>query len=264
MAFKNISSGNILCKFNSETSSDFLKDYENTIIDNELKNWKREHSNYIVASSFRCERVQYFRLRGVEPDNINTFSITDSFIKSMGDSIHYNVQKNLRSLSSFKFVSVEDYLKKFPIHYKYELEISDNYMETKIRILDENLPVQMSCDGILEYKNRYYILEIKSSEYSSWGNLTNPKPEHIDQIKMYSAILGIKDALAFYVERQYGGLKCFELNFKQNEIDSVYDRINKIVDCVNKNICPEPLNKNDSWCKPNRCIYFNTCKIFGR
>ena len=36
MAFKNISSGNILCKFNSETSSDFLKDYENTIIDNEL------------------------------------------------------------------------------------------------------------------------------------------------------------------------------------------------------------------------------------
>ena len=232
MAFKKISSGNILCKFNSETSSDFLKDYENTIIDNELKNWKREHSNYIVASSFRCERVQYFRLRGVEPDNINTFSITDSFIKSMGDSIHYNVQKNLRSLSSFKFVSVED------------------------EFLDDN--------GILEYKNRYYILEIKSSEYSSWGNLTNPKPEHIDQIKMYSAILGIKDALAFYVERQYGGLKCFELNFKQSEIDSVYDRINKIVDCVNKNICPEPLNKNDSWCKPNRCIYFNTCKIFGR
>ena len=264
MAFRNIST-NALCKFNSQVSSDFIVDYEKSVLKKSSDNHKRVRNKAIVPSSFRCERVQWFRLRGVETDNTEELmKPTDIFITNMGDSIHYNIQSVLSFMESFENVSVADYLKKFPIHYKYELEISDNQMETKIKLLDDKYPVQMSCDGILKYDNRYYILEIKTSEYASWNGLTYPKPEHIEQVKMYSTFLNIDNILMFYVERQYGGVKCFELNIKESDKQYVFDKIDRIMKCVENNLCPEPLNKMDSWCVSSRCDYFKTCKLYGR
>lgn len=263
MAFRNIDK-NSLCKFNSQTSSEFISEYERIVEKASIDNRNRIRDRFIVPSSFRCDRISWFRLRGIETDKIDRYNLSDSYIESIGDSVHYKVQKFVSHMDDFKSVSVADYLKKFPVRFNYELEISTNQMETKIRILDDDYPVQMSCDGILFHNDRYYILEIKTSEYSSWSGMNKPKYEHISQVKMYSAFLGIKDILMFYVERQYGGIKCFEVNLTDKDVDDVMMKIRNLVELSNSNICPEPLGKHDSWCTSNRCSYFKTCKLFGR
>ena len=61
-----------LAKFNSAASSDFIDLYE-SIVDRRItaRNAEPKHKTF-APSSFRCPRVSWFRLRGVQPDAVST------------------------------------------------------------------------------------------------------------------------------------------------------------------------------------------------
>jgi hypothetical protein len=261
MAFKKISSV-YSCGFNSAVSSEFLENYER-FLDNKISSEKSELRNKTFSpSSLRCDRQQWFKLRGVEPDVVTSPDRSLSFIADIGTACHRTLQSNLIELLGKDWLEVSDYLSTHDIGREYDLKKSEDSSETLVTFY--NPPVRFACDGIVNISGIPYLLEIKTSELSSWQSLSDVKPQHVDQITAYSALLQLPNVLVVYQERQYGGLKCFELKISQSDWKDMFDRFDRVMEHVKTNLAPEGLPIGDKWCTPSYCPYYNKCKEYGR
>lgn len=251
-----------LAKFNSAASSDFIDFYEKIVDDKIIaRNAEPKHRTF-APSSFRCPRVSWFRLRGVQPDTIAKPDRTMEFTAQLGTACHEVIQQNLKEALRDDWIEVEDYLKDNPdLGSKYCWELEKAGLETRISI--SNPPIRFACDGIIRWKGEIYLLEIKTSEFSSFDELTDPKSQHVDQIKCYATLLGIKHVLVLYQDRQYGGLKCYEMTITTVDNKMVLDRFQYVMDMVEANLAPDRLPNGDSWCTAAHCPYYKVCKEWG-
>ena len=255
MAFRSVNFAH-LAKFNSANSSDFIDMYEKFVDDKIIaENSEPKHKTF-APSSFRCRRVSWFRLRGVQPDPITHPDKVLPFTAQLGTACHQEIQSNLSEALKADWISVKEYLDAHPPQYTYTIETSG--YETLIDIPDP--PTRFACDGIVLWKGQYYLLEIKTSEFSSFDELTNPKDQHIDQIKCYATLLGLTHVLVVYQDRQYGGLKCYEMTITDSEKHEIQDTFTYVQDMVEACIAPEKLPAGDPWCTPAHCPYYKTCK----
>lgn len=241
-------------KYNSSVSQGFKQLYDNLRYENYKAKEERLPSKSIAPSSFRCDRISYFRLRGVEPDPATDVDIALNFKAMLGTACHEDIQKLLSESIGEQWVDVKDYLEVNPPKFSYSLTKSG--YETRVKFTDP--PINFSCDGIVKIGNEYHLLEIKTSEYNSFKDLNNPKEQHIDQVKCYCALLGLKKALVLYVERNNGETKCFEVNVSDEEIQEVYDRISRVIQSVEDQVAPPKLPSGDYWC--TYCKYKQRCK----
>lgn len=249
-----------LARFNSSASSDFVDSFEKFWQDEiAARNVEPKHQTF-APSSFRCPRIQWFRLRGVQPDKIKSPDTTLDFTAVLGTAIHEFVQNKVSRMPDVRWIDVTDHLKEVNPDYKYE--VTKKGYETQIEIFDP--PVRFACDGIIEVTGQRYLLEIKSSEFSSFDDLTNAKPQHVDQTKIYGTLLHLNKVLFLYVDRQYGGLKCYEQDITLADKDKVNNTIKYVQDCVNSYIAPEGLPLGDNWCTRSMCPYFDKCQEWGR
>lgn len=259
MAFRQIDTKHI-ARFNSATSSEFLEFYE-SFVDSKILNKSFEPASKTFApSSFRCMRRSWFRLRGVQPDVPNSADRKLDFSASIGTACHRIIQANLKEALKNDWVSVSDYLRDNPIGYACSLE--EDGLETKVSIPD--IPIRFACDGIIRWKGKLYLLEIKTSEFGSFQELTDTKPQHVDQIKVYASLLKLKNILVVYQDRMYGEFKVYEMTVSDSDIDSVFSTIEYVKQCVEFEIAPDGLPLNDPWCTPNMCDYYQKCKEYGR
>lgn len=246
-------------KFNSAASSDLIDLYETTTEADIRSSREAEKHRTFAPSSFRCKRLNWFRLRGVKPDKIDEVDPVLDFSAKIGESCHRLIQSRLSSALGADWISVADHFKESPPDFEYSLEA--NGFETFVNVADP--PVRFACDGIVRIKGKKYLLEIKSSDYASFNELTQPKSHHIDQVKCYASLLNISDVLMIYIDRQYGSIKCFELNISLNDMQQVRSTMKEIQLAVKTNLAPEGLAKGDSGCKPNMCPYYKVCKEWG-
>ena len=261
MSFRPIDIDSRLLKFNSSASSDLLTIYLNEV-DREIseRNNSPKHRTF-APSSFRCRRLNWFRLRGVQPDKIDIPDRELDFTASMGTACHELIQSKLISALGEDWITIDRYFSEF-YHPDYKYTIETKGYETLIEI--EDPPVRFACDGVIRIKDKIYLLEIKSSDQSSIRDLTAPKPRHVDQIKCYQSLLNVDNALVLYIDRQYGSLKCFELKIMQYEKDEVWNKMREIKHLAECGIAPEGLPKGDTWCTPSMCPYYEKCKQWGR
>lgn len=248
-----------LAKFNSAASSNFIDMYEN-FVDQQIaaQNAEPKHRTF-APSSMRCPRISWFRLRGVQPDEIPKPDRVLQFTADIGSACHEIIQSNLSKALGPNWIKVEDYLKLINFPYKYTL--TENGFETQIEI--DSPPIRFACDGIIFWEGKYYLLEIKTSEYASFDELTDPKEQHKDQIKVYCTIFGLAGALVLYQDRQYGGLKCYEFQVTEADRKAVLDGMNHVMEMAECNLAPERLPKGDPWCTAGHCPYYRKCKEWG-
>lgn len=243
-------------RFNSSTSCEFLTWYEESL-GNQIRADEAEPSSQTFApSSIRCKRISWFRLRGVQPEQEALVDYTLNFTAQVGTACHRTMQENLIAWLGDDWLDVEEYLKNINPSYIYKC--TKNGTETSVEI--EDPPVKFSPDGIIRYNGEVMLLEIKTSEYSSFGKLGEPKKHHMDQVRCYCALLGLSKALVVYQDRLYGDLKCFEVSFKKYELDQVWEMFKDVQDCVSKNIAPPKLPYGDSWCTKAHCRYYGKCQ----
>ena len=261
MAFKTWDNQH-LARFNSAISSKFLDNYT-SYVDSTIKaKAERPSHQTFSGSSFRCDRRSWFRLRGTEPDSVKAPDKVLNFTADIGTACHRIIQNNLRAILKDDWIDVGEYLAQLQPDYAYEVTKDDDGIESQVCIFDP--PIRFACDGIVIYNGITYLLEIKTSELSSWQTLTTAKLEHVDQVKAYSALLKLPNVLMIYQERQYGGLKCFELKVPQSAWDDTFHRFSTVMDCVKTNIAPEGLPVGDKWCTPSYCPYYKKCQEYGR
>lgn len=262
MAFKSWNSQH-LAKFNSADSSEFLDLYEDARDAKILSEYDQPSQQTFAPSSFRCKRIQWFRLRGVQPDKPKYADAVLDFTAIVGTALHKMIQENLKEVLHDRWIDVETYIKEnVPNSEKYTCIPNDDSLETRVAISDP--PIRFACDGIIKWKDEYILLEIKSSEYSSWQDLTDPKPQHVDQTKCYCALLNLKRVFFVYIDRQYGGLKCYDVRYTDTETCQVWSDIKEVQDAALYHICPEPLPKGDVWCNDAHCKYYKKCAEYGR
>lgn len=244
-----------LARFNSATSSEFLDLYESALDETILEGESKTPSRTFAPSQIRCKRVSWFRLRGVQPEKEVSVDRSLNFTAQVGTACHQHMQEIISTKLGDNWVDVEEYLRSEQRPYTYSC-IKSGY-ETKIEITDP--PIKFAPDGILNYRGQYRLLEIKTSEYSSFDKLTDPKPQHIDQVKCYCALLGLRSALIVYQDRIYGNLKCYEVTITDSDMSQIWDMFKEVQECVDKNIAP-PKPENTKYCNPSYCRYYNHCK----
>lgn len=261
MAFKNVEFEHLV-KFNSSRTAEFLDSYDKYMNDKLIEKSKELSHKTFAPSSFRCLRRQWFRLRGVEPDCVSVPDRVLDFSAEIGTACHRMLQKNFKDMLGDSWLDVGGFVDSTYSSDNISYVYSEDTGETLVQIVDP--PVRFACDGLIRLGDKVYLLEIKSSEYASWNDLTQPKPVHIDQIRCYCALLDIHDVIFVYIDRQYGGLKCFEYNVSYSELKDVLDKMNHVIDCVKSFIAPDPLPQGDPWCTPSMCPYYKKCGEYGR
>lgn len=252
-----------LAKFNSADSSEFLDLYEDAREARILSDYDKPSHRSFAPSSFRCRRVQWFRLRGVQPDKPKIADTVLDFTAYIGTALHKMIQETLRDRLGANWIDVEHYIKEnLPNPDRYNCTKSVDSLETQVEISDP--PVRFACDGIINWKGENILLEIKSSEFASWNEITDPKPQHVDQTKCYCALLNLHRVFFVYIDRQYGGVKCYDIRHPANNTEVILNDMKEIQEMAEYQLCPEALPRGDSWCTEGHCRYFQKCKEYGR
>lgn len=252
-----------LSRFNSGDSADFLSFYE-SYVDSRLKEEAEcpPHKTF-AASSFRCDRRSWFRLRGTTPDSIKVPDRTLAFTADMGTACHRIIQSNLKDALGKDWINVQEYLNTIEFPYSYTVDMSDDGLEALVEITDP-YPIRFACDGVIRWKNKLYLLEIKTSMFSSWDGMLEPRDEHVDQVRCYATLLNLDNILFLYQDRQYGQLKCYEEHNTLIERDKVIEKFRYVMNMANKNLAPPGLPVGDKWCSPSMCPYYQKCQEYGR
>ena len=265
MAFRSWAPQHI-AKFNSAASSEFLDFYENYVDEQIKKDAARPSNKTFAASSFRCDRKSWFRLRGVQPDTVTVPDRGLQFTADIGTACHRIIQTNLKAGLKENWLSVSKYLndlEQTDYKFTYNLKEDEDGLETLVEVTDP-YPVRFACDGLIRWNDTIYLLEIKTSEYSSWNDMTDPKEEHIDQVKCYATLLHLDNVLFLYQDRQHGDFKCYELKVTSLDKENIVNRFEHVMKCVKTNLAPDPLPKGDKWCNPSMCPYYKKCSEYGR
>lgn len=243
-------------KFNNAVSGEFVALYESLVDKSIIEHNSRPKHQTFAPSQMRCDRISWFRLRGVQPDKITNPDRTLNFSAEVGTACHQVIQDRLAHCDEIEWLHVNQFLSE---HSDYDYDVSQNGYEQQIE-LRKPFPIRFACDGLIRFRGHIYLLEIKTSEFSSFQELVEPKPKHMDQIKCYAAILDVSNVLVLYQDRAYGELKCFEIVISDIEKQQIRDKMTHVMDLVEAQIAPDKLPKGDPDCNANMCPYFQKCK----
>ena len=264
MGFRNANLTAHMIRFNSAVSSDFLDMYNNLVESEIVANQTSKRHNTFAPSQMRCDRVSWFRLRGVEPDKVVNPDRTLNFTAQLGTACHEAIQKRLINSLGTDWISVQSWVDDNPeMFMNYDMDIHQKGYESSIEMRSP-YPVRFACDGIVRFQGKIYLLEIKTAESSSVSDLISPKSKHLDQVTCYSALLHIPNVLFLYQDRQYGSLKCFEVTFSAEDHNAIRTRMDKVIEAVESNIAPDGLPVGDPDCTPSMCQFYKKCKEWGR
>lgn len=255
MGFVPVNFGHIT-QFNSAVSSKLITLYKSQLDAQIIEESARPKSQTFAPSSIRCPRISWFRLRGVQPDVNKKPDQVLNFSATLGTACHELIQQTLINSLGADWIEVEDYLKDLNPQYKYTVEKSG--YESRVKI--EDPPINFAVDGIIRIDGVVYLLEIKSSEYNSWKELSEPKPHHKDQLVCYASLLNLEHTLMIYIDRMYGDIKCFETTVPMEQRQKTWNMFRYVQDMVEANLAPEKLPPGDSWCTPSMCNYYEKCK----
>lgn len=186
---------------------EFLTDLKRSIELDDEKNSRLPSKTY-KPSGMNCIRQSYYQIMGVQPDKAQSSYVLVGICNS-GSDIHERIQKAVTGMKDnnmdCEYVDVAEYVKQRNLDY---LQIvKQQGMETKL--YHKTLNISFLCDGIIKYKNHYYILELKTETSRKWWDRKDVDESHKQQATAYSVSLGIDDVLFVYISRDTLDMKSF-------------------------------------------------------
>lgn len=239
---------------------EFLADLKRSIELNDEKG-RRLPSKTYKPSGMNCMRASYYQIMGIEPDESSS-SYTMVGICNSGTDIHVRVQTAVAEMKEngidCEYLDVADFVKSRRLD---NLEIkSKSGMETKL--YHKRLNMSFMCDGIIRYKDKYYILELKTESSYKFMNRHDVDPSHYNQGTAYSLAFGLDNVLFVYISRDILDMKAFMFNVTNEMRSHLVDYIDECDSYVRRQIAPpKPENVLKKTC--TYCGYRNQCKKDG-
>jgi CRISPR/Cas system-associated exonuclease Cas4 (RecB family) len=236
----------------------FLNDLKASIEKQDAKN-SRPPSKTYKPSSMHCIRNMYFQVTGAKGSSESATSELVGICES-GSDRHERIQQYVCDMKEnnidCEYVNVADYVKSHNLDY---LNIvSQQGYETKLYYPELNM--SFLCDGIIRYKGKYYILEIKTETSNKFWDRKDVNPDHILQGTAYSLAFGINEVLFLYECRDNCSKKAFMLNVTD---DMRMDLAGKITNCdsyvKSGKIPPKPADITKK-----ACAYCGYCELCNR
>ena len=153
-----------------------------------------------------------------------------------------------------EYVSVPDFLQSRGIE---DIEVIDaTGIETKL--YHKKLNMSFLTDGIIKYKGRYYILELKTETSFKWGSRKGVDPKHYNQATAYSIAFGLDDVIFVYINRDILDMKAFMLEVSSDMKNDLIGKITNCDDYVSKGeVPPKPTEASPKFCQ--YCAYRSLC-----
>ena len=222
---------------------------------------RRKPSQTYKPSSMKCIRNMYYQRTGTEPD-VELSSYCSVGICNSGSDIHIRIQQAVEKMRDHgidcEYIDVADFVKSRNLT---NLEVvSKSGMETKL--FHKTLNMSFMCDGIIRYKGRYYILEIKTEASFKWGNRTDTDPGHHNQGTAYSIAFELDEVMFLYINRDILDMKCYRFIPTNEMKEELVGTIEECEGYVGRLICPpKPADLPRAVC--NYCGYKTQCRKDG-
>ena len=239
---------------------DFLNDLKRSIEISADKDTRLPSRTY-KPSGMNCIRTSYYQLMGIEPDPSSS-SYAGVGICNSGTDIHVRIQTAVEQMKDngmdCEYIDVADYVKSRNLDY---LNIvSKNGMETKL--YHKKLNMSFMCDGIIKYKNHYYILELKTESSYKFINRKDVDKSHYRQGTAYSIAFGIPEVIFVYINRDVLDMKSFMFVPTDEMKESLVGYIEDCDGYVKRMIAPpKPADVAKKTC--SYCAYKSQCKKDG-
>lgn len=236
---------------------DFLNDLKRSIEMTDEKNNRLPSKTY-KPSGMNCIRQSYYQIIGIEPDKSSS-SYTLVGICNSGTDIHIRIQTAIEQMKDngmdCEYIDVSTFVNQRNLT---DLEIvSKSGMETKL--YHKKLNMSFMCDGIVRYKGKYYILELKTENSYKFMNRKDVDPSHYNQATAYSLAFGLDDVLFVYISRDVLDMKSFMFHVTDEMRENLKNYICECDGYVSNKIAPpKPESVERKTC--NYCNYKSRCK----
>ena len=239
----------------------FLEDYKRSI---ELTEEKHTGipSQTFKPSSLNCKRGCYYQIMQTKPDeghaSFNMVGICNS-----GSDIHVRIQtavmEMIKNGIDCEWIDVESYIKEHNLEYLIVRE--KKVTETKLYDTRYGTYVSFMCDGIIKYKGKYYILEIKTESSNKWYARTDVDTKHHKQATSYSNSFDLDTVLFMYVDRDLLNIKCYEFVVTDTMRSELVHYLKDVQGYVERQIVPPKGDVKPTQCR--YCGYQTQCKKDG-
>lgn len=194
-----------------------------------------------------CKRMLYYQRTGVkavEERDVNLIEICDN-----GTDRHERIQHIVKNMDGVTYLDVEEVLEEAKCEGINTEFVKWNEDKTEVRLLNKNYGLYFQPDGLIRYKGKELILELKTINSFSFNKLEKPKDEHLEQVTCYSIGTGIRTVLFVYEERNFLNKKLFLITVTDEMRQKIIDKI----DTVNRYVAEGKLPKREI----DKCQYCN-------
>lgn len=259
-AFKNIARLLDSVEGNIPVNEDFIGDLKRSIELSDIKNTKIPSKTY-KPSSMKCLRSMYYQVKGIELEKVASSYCLVGICNS-GTDIHIRIQQAVSDMKNngidCEYIDVAKFVKDRKLDY---LEIKErNASGTETKLYHKDLNISFMCDGIIKYKNHYYILEIKTETSYKWTTRKDVAEEHKTQATTYSLMFNLPDVMFVYVSRDTLDMKCYIYTPTNAEKTDIVGKIELCDECVKNHTLPakqEDISKTQC----SYCAYKQLCDI---
>lgn len=242
---------------------DFLADLKRSIEISDEKAWRMPSKTY-KPSSMHCIRNMYYQRIGVVPDKGLPSYVSVGIVNS-GSDIHLRIQRAVLTMKEngfdCEYVNVADFVRSRNLTDDIDIVLEPNFEngEFETKLFHKKLNMSFLCDGIIRYKNHYYILELKTESAYKWQNRQGVDESHYAQGTAYSIAFNIPEVIFIYINRDILDMKSF-MFIPTDELKQ--ELIGKITNCesyVEKQTTPpKPEDVSKKAC--SYCGYKDTCR----
>lgn len=241
---------------------DFLNDLKRSMELSAMRN-KRKGSQSYKPSCMNCIRQMYYIVTGKEDDGQGQ-SYASIGICNSGTDIHQRVQQAVLDMKASgmdcEYINVADYVQSRELDYL-EIKEKPNFKKGKFetKLFHKNLNMSFLCDGIIKYKNIYYILELKTENTNKFWTREGVDPSHFNQGTAYSLSLGINNVLFVYINRDVLEMKSFMFTPTDDMKQELVGKIETCDEYVKKlKTPPKPQDVAKKTCE--YCEYKEQCR----
>lgn len=238
----------------------FVSDLKAAIEKQDSKEARKPSQSY-KPSSMKCIRNMYFQVTGAEQDDQRANYCLIGIVQS-GSDRHERLQEAISKMKDFgmdcEYIDAADFAKQRNLDYL-QVVAKQGY-ETKFYHKDLN--ISFLCDGIILYKGKYYILEIKTETIHKWQTRKGVDPEHYAQASTYSICLGIDEVMFVYENRDNCDKKAYLFKV---EDEMKFEIVSKIEECDKfvKILTPPPIPEDITKKTCQYCNYRALCRKVG-
>ena len=235
----------------------FLRDLKRSIELTADKSSRKPSQTY-KPSSMNCIRYMYFQVTGAEQDASESSYISVG-ICNAGSDIHERIQTAVTEMKNngidCEYLDVGEFITSRGIT---DIDVvAKQGMETKLYHKKYNM--SFLTDGIIRYRGKYYILELKTETGRKFYQRTGVDPKHYNQGIAYSLAFGLDNVIFVYISRDILDMKSYLFDVTE---DMRQNLVNKMEECDEyvkiKKVPPKPDTQGGKLC--DYCAYQKTCE----